>query len=255
MEKVYIVSVVRNQTMYERCISSNKFLSGAEFVKMDNTEENVAISRRYNSFIDRLGDQDCWIVFCHEDWMAEEPLVPCIQRLGKNRLYGNFGIHVEEHGRFNYIVPFGGLRQGDKCGKKLYKNSGMNAAGRVGTFDCQFLTVHSSLIRQYGLRFDENLDFHLYVEDFCASASEKGLECRTIDIKSIHFSEGVISQSFNDSLAYLRKKYKDSKNTYCSPAGELSVFGRAMDKPSRIKHKTPLRRLLYLLKRICDSRS
>ena len=44
---------------------------------------------------------------------------------------------------------------------------------KVQTFDCQCLIIHSSLINRYKLRFDENLTFDLYVEDFCANANEK----------------------------------------------------------------------------------
>lgn len=236
--------------MYERCVSSNKFLDGAELVKIDNSTENTSISVRYNSFINKVLYRDCWIVFCHEDWMAREPILPIIRKQDKGRLYGNVGIRIERHKRFDYIVLFGGLMQSNKDGGERILVKGFLPSSRVTSFDCQLIAVHTSLLRRSGLRFDENLKFHLYVEDFCASACEKGIECWTIDIKSEHYSYGVVSDEFYESLEYLRKKYIKSSNRYCSPAGICSSFGGLQNRPLKIKHRTVLRRMLMFIKRI-----
>ena len=50
MEKIIVVSVVRNVEMYEKLVKNNKYLKNADFVMFDNRNENISISTRYNFF-------------------------------------------------------------------------------------------------------------------------------------------------------------------------------------------------------------
>ena len=58
------------------------------------------------------------------------------------------------------------------------REKGKRVSGRtkVETLDCCCLIVNSKIIRERNLSFDENLAFHLYVEDFSLTAREKGID-------------------------------------------------------------------------------
>ena len=47
------VTVVRDKALYERLVRDNPNNAGGEFVMFDNLAENLSITARYNSFLDR----------------------------------------------------------------------------------------------------------------------------------------------------------------------------------------------------------
>ena len=117
--RVSVVSVVRDFEMYGNCVAHNPNLAGCGLVPIDNRAENLPVTRRYNAFLDSLSD-DRWIVFCHEDWEAGEPLLPLLSGLDPSYLYGPIGVFVEERRRADVIIMRGGVFQctnipGDRC--------------------------------------------------------------------------------------------------------------------------------------------
>ena len=69
MDKILYVSVVRDWTMYERCLKGNSFLFGGELCPIDNCEKNEGVPVCYNRFLEsRPKDESAWYVFCHEDF-------------------------------------------------------------------------------------------------------------------------------------------------------------------------------------------
>lgn len=224
---VKVVTVVRDKEMYRRCISSNPYCDGTELCLQDNTVENLPITVRYNRFLDSIeGEEPCWICFCHEDWMPQASLSETVGRLDQSYLYGPIGVFVEEYAAVDVIVPRGYVRQTDKKGYRYVEITGKEIEGRVDTFDCQCLIVHSSLVSRYSLRFDESLNFDMYVEDFCVSAYERyGIESRTVFLPCVHHSSGKLSQRFFNSLEYVRRKYAVSRKRYATIAGHLNTFG------------------------------
>ena len=170
--KVSVASVVRDVAMYERCVLKNPYYGDAELVMIDNRVENRTITRNYNEFLDSI-DDDRWIVLCHEDWELKENLQNVLKNLDKNKLYGPIGAFIEEKKNVDVLVMKGGVHQSSKDGGRTIVIRGKEPEGRVDTFDCQCLIFHSSLSRQHSLRFDENLRFDMYVEDFCVNAYEK----------------------------------------------------------------------------------
>lgn len=225
MVKVSVASVVRDVSMYERCVLHNKHLAGCDLAMLDNRVENQTVTKRYNDFLDSLTD-DRWIVFCHEDWEIKEDLISVLERLDKNRLYGPIGVFIEEKKNVDVLVMKGWVEQSPKDGGKTIVIRGKDAEGRVDTFDCQCLIMHSSLVEAHSLRFDENLRFDMYVEDFCVGAYEKsGIESHAVRISCHHHSEGKLSQSFADSVEYVRQKYAKSKKRYATIVGRLNTFG------------------------------
>ena len=230
-EKVYMVSVVRDFEMYGNCILDNPLCRSLNIVTIDNREENLGIPLRYNCILDTL-EEDGWIVFCHEDWMPECDLQSILSGLDKDCLYGPIGVFVEERRNRDFIFMHGEAKNCGKDGKSFKTIYGVETCARVDCFDCQCLIVHSSLVKRYSLRFDENLLFDMYVEDFCVNAYEKyGVISRTIKIECTHFSRGSINARFHSSLDYVREKYKGGKKRYATIVGRHNTFGRNIDKP------------------------
>lgn len=61
---------------------------------------------------------------------------------------------------------------------------------RCDLLDGLFLAVHGVVARDWGVRFDETLRFHLYDLDFCRTARSKGLRLSTWPILVSHGSGG-----------------------------------------------------------------
>jgi len=245
-EKIYMVSVVRDLAMYNKCIGENPCCAGVEKVMLDNRTENLGISERYNRFIDTFTD-DGWVVFCHEDWMLLEPLN--LDNLDKNCLWGPIGAKMEVCEHTDFIHVSGSIQQRKKDGSWHRDNRGTWKGGDTDTFDCQCVIVHSSLLREKALRFDTQLTFDLYVEDFCAAAWQKGIPSLIAPIRCRHYSGGTIGERFWKSLAYLREKYSDCPKRFPTPVGRRNSFGGDQSKPILNYRRTPWARLRYLRKK------
>ena len=233
--------------MYRKCIAENQCLSGCELVCFDNTIENVPVTVRYNSFIDSL-KEECWVCFCHEDWKADSDLSSIVESLAPSCIYGPIGVFVEKRKHCDVIVIRGRVTQRCKDGKHPLEIVGMEEEGRVDTFDCQCIIVHSSLLHKFGLRFDEALSFDMYVEDFCVAAYENnGIESMAVRIPCTHYSKGKVPGRFRDSLAYVRNKYHVSKKRYATIVGHFNTFG---GDPSRIVFKWKDKPYIKLINRL-----
>ena len=231
INNIYCISVVRDHAMYDKCIRNNPFCRQMSLTAIDNTSENKGIPTRYNEFLEHF-DGEGWIIFCHEDWQLDEDILPFLENADTKRLYGPIGSFVKECKHSDFIVTKGRTIQGTKdfSSERMIKIGPRE--GRVDTFDCQCLIVHHSLIRQYGLRFDERLSFDLYVEDFCVNAYDRyGIESYVLPILCHHYSLGSITDRFHASLEYLREKYRESRKRYSSTVGRHSTFGRNPEKP------------------------
>ena len=212
MDKIVIVSVVRDMAMYNRCIGRNQLLSGVEKHPIDNSSENAGIGVCYNRFISGY-DFACsaWFVFCHEDFEIKEDSAPLLANLDKNALWGPIGASTKvRFGVYHQWNLVGQVEQSDKDGSNLFVHGTATPLGtKVETFDCQCLIVHSSLIARHNLRFDEHLTFDLYVEDFCMAAAKKGVASRILPIKAQHWSGGNVLSRYAVQEAYINKKYPD----------------------------------------------
>lgn len=234
MSAVKFISVVRDREMYRRCIKDNPFVKGVETIAYDNGKENVPIPVRYNAFLDSLPpDADAWLVFCHEDWMPLCSLGDVLEGLDRNCLYGPVGMRLERGAGIDFISLLGRVEQARKDGSGCKTICGDVVEGPVDTFDCQCLIFHSSLLEGRSLRFDEKLRFDMYVEDFCAGASENfGIPSRTLDIPCRHFSYGKRSRSYKASLSYLQSKYSSCQRRYATIVGHHTPFGGGRLRPA-----------------------
>src|SRR5574344_2710316 len=64
----------------------------------------------------------------------------------------------------------------------------------VDCLDCCCMIVHSSLINKYNLLFDENLDWHMYVEDFCYNAQKNyKIKTKAVQFNCYHLGAGTLN--------------------------------------------------------------
>ena len=228
-EKVIFISVVRDFALYDRLVRNNPWNRDAEFVCFDNTKENIGISERYNSFIGSYDyNSPSWFVFCHEDWEAKENISAKVTGQTRKNLYGPIGARLLKTGNRYCRFNVGACGQSERDGSRHRTEKGLLRTGFADTFDCQCLIVHSSLIQEYGLRFDERLTFDLYVEDFCINAFEThGIRSIVLKLKCRHYSYGQISDRF-----FRAKDYVDTKYTgfYSTIVGCLTIGKAATRK-------------------------
>lgn len=249
---IKIISVVRNFEMYDRLVRNNDFNQGAEFVVFDNNLENLGISQRYNSFLDNYDySQETWFVFCHEDWEIKEDLASRLNDLDKGCLYGPIGAPFAKKALVS-SVAWGQIEQSDKKGTQLQRCGRCNdQLPEVGTFDCQCLIVHSSLIQKHHLRFDENLYFDLYVEDFCINARENyNISSKVLQLNCHHWSLGNAGERFYEKLDYLRGKYKNARYFYISTVGCSKITkGVRLDKYKILGKAIYLSKYIFQIKK------
>ena len=232
MDDVVAISVVRDFGMYARCITENPNMAGCETVAIDNTAAADGIGVCYNRFLDSFDfSRPAWLVFCHEDFEPLENLRQALDGRDRAALWGPIGALTEVvcgiYHRWRFAGEVWQCRKDGTCrslqGRKVPDGT------FAETFDCQCLAVHSSLVAQAGLRFDENLTFDLYAEDFCMAAAIKGIPSRIMHLKACHWSPGQVQQRYAVQEAYLAAKYPDACFTGTSSwilGGDPPLFRR-----------------------------
>lgn len=227
MDKVAYISVVRDFAMYGRCVENNEMASSARRVAFDNRAKNEHIPVLYNRFIDSYDySEPAWFVFCHEDFSPDERLEETLSKLPKDSLYSPIGARTDI--RWGIYCKWLGLgnvtvltKEGD-C--PAIAGTRVPDGTEVETLDCCCLIVHSSLVHEHGLRFDENLSFDLYVEDFCIAAKELyNIASRVVNFKCRHFSKASPTARYRVQHKYLNGKWKNV--SYSSPCS-WSIGGK-----------------------------
>ncbi len=222
--KPLLISVVRDEAMYQRCIADNKFCDGCELLKFDNRAKNEFIPVLYNRALNGLDySTPRWLVFAHEDFEAREPLAAKLAEADESRIYGVIGGVLKPRKRWLLGGIWPGAFVGQICQTSKTDNSNVIRLGtaapmntEVETVDCMFIAVHSSLVERFHLRFDEHLSFDLYAEDFSINAFVRH-QVRTaiLNLACCHHSAGNIQPRFFKQLAYLNQKYPTSE-WFCS---------------------------------------
>ena len=225
----HIIAPVRDFLMYERCIHTNVHVRADDILKhsVDNREKNNNISIIYNEFIESLPmAEESWLIFCHEDFEFLSSPALALSHVDKEAVYGVFGARLVSSLSGNtYHEYIGKIFDKDKKGKnsRILGTDFVNGT-IVDTLDCQCVMVHSTIVHRYGLRFDPNLTFNLYAEDFCLEAKIKyGVPARVLNIPCCHHSQAHTLEdrpSFAVDLAYCDKKFK-GKGQF---AGVCNVF-------------------------------
>lgn len=230
---IQIVTVVNKFDVFNSTVRENRFMNAFPVHVYDNTRDNIGISRRYNDFIENHMQDDSWVVFCHQDFGFQEDIAVKINTLDKNCIYGPIGttgqrqlVFIFALGRYGFerfrlgicqrTVTLGQIIQ--KTAKKTVRmGHSIRKPMAVDTLDCCCMIVHSSLLARYNLRFDQALEWHLYVEDFCLGAKyHHDILAKAVQFECIHYSAGDVNFDFLDKLTYLKKKYKtEAFSTTC----------------------------------------
>ena len=216
------ITVARNLKMYEALVKNNKYNQGAEFVYYDNNQKNVAITKRYNHFLDNYNyDKEDWFIFCHEDWQVKKAWFGYFKILDKDSVYGVCGtlLAVNNH---NHVCTYfcGQIKQCNKDGSNPSKFGNWVKIGtEVETFDCMCIIMHSSLVKKHNIRFDENLDWHLYSEELSIRFKEDhGIKSRILPVRCKHWSYGVSmpNADFDAAFNYVANKHRSAENLYAT---------------------------------------
>ena len=247
IEQIIILSVVRNSCMFNMCIRDNPYLSGLFTTAINNLPQNKGIPTRYNEFLNTYDfARPSWIVFCHEDFEIQEPINPILENLSPDALYGPIGCSRKGLFPFRHQCFLGQIKEQkrDGTGNPWIVGHKEKPLTLVETFDCCCLIAHSSLIQKHNLRFDEELAFDLYVEDFCAMAKTKyGIDSRLLPFKATHHSGSNPTERLYRHLPYLKQKYPN--NYFCA---SCTYFGTP-SFTTRCERK--LANLFYYVKRLC----
>ena len=221
---IHIITVVNNHALFDQTIRNNPYMNAFPMHVFDNAAENVGLSKRYNDYIVNRMPEDAWLVFCHQDFAFEEDIAQKLAVLDRGRIYGPTGTGPTK--QFLFIASFsrygverfrlGFYDRTKKYGRITQKTpKKTQAMGRyirkpalVDTVDCCCMIVHTSLIRKHNLRFDESLEWHLYVEDFCLNARARhGVQTMAVQLDCVHLSAGTPDFGFEKDLVYLKSKY------------------------------------------------
>lgn len=218
MDDLKIITVVVDPAMYERFFLKNPVVSGCDLVPIDNRPLNRGLPIIYNELIARYLDDECWLLFVHEDYEIKDGL-SVIGGLAKGHVYGTFGLNFEN----NSPAPYGRHTCSNKDGSRAVDvGHAVNEPVPVQTLDCQSILVHTSLLRSHPkLRFDERLTFDLYAEDFCINAKfNLGITAKVFPLTFQHYSHGNLTERYYSGLRYLAEKYPT-----VAVAGSCSFIG------------------------------
>lgn len=231
-EKINMVSVVINFKIYKKYVLDNPFIKNCSDITVsyfDNTEENIGVSKRYNQFLNAYdySREESWFCFCHPDWEISDDIAEKVKQFDKDKIYGPVGAKIIQLKSGIIKEERGFIYESSRAGHEnrvvMPLNNYMEFE-EADTLDCLAMFVHSSLIKKYNLRFDENLNWDLYVEDFCIKAYRNfGIKTNTFYLESTHHSDAGFKSlpvSYYNSLDYLYTKYSDA--TY---AGTCSFIG------------------------------
>lgn len=217
-----IITVSKNLEMYDRLIKNNKFNQGCDFILFDNNIENIGISKRYNSMLEQYNyKNEDWFIFCHEDFEFLENWQKKLEKANKNFVYGVIGTCLKNKKKYYY----GKILNSDKQGNNLAEIGIASSSHQiVDTVDCCCFIIHSSLIKKYNLRFDENLSFHKYIEEFCIRVHENyDIKTAIFPVKCQHYSWGIDlpNDSFTQAEIYVQKKFANSKHCYTNTVSDV----------------------------------
>ena len=250
------VTVVRDPEMYSRLVRENPNNACGEFVAFDNAAENLPITTRYNSFLDGWDySRRAWFVFVHEDYELLEPLGPCLDCVDTRCIYGTVGARSTRPGD-DVLWALNSNRDGSDLG--LY-GSPISAPVTVLTSDCNCLIVHSDLVRDYHLRFDERLTFDLYAEDFEINAFERyGVRTKVLGVLNHHYSFGHVGRRFFEQRRYLMGKYAHAGRAYGTTTkqiiGPMGLVLAARRENRRWRRMAWLRKIAWFFWRVKYSR-
>ena len=226
MNNIDFVSVVNNFEIYDNLFNKNEFVNKHNLIHYNNMEENLPIPVRYNDYIQNKMETGSWVVFCHQDFEFHEDIAPKLESLDKNSIYGPIGSSWKKN--LVFFLRLEGIKirkfrlkiikkqtlRGqifeDWDNEKVLVGNKAKNLEIVDTLDCCCFIAHSNLIDKMNFRFDENLKWHFYSENFSLTAKlNHQIDTKILNFNASHFSRGTYDISFYYHKDYLMKKFGD----------------------------------------------
>jgi hypothetical protein len=189
-DPVHFIVVYNNLEVLNDCFLKS---NGLKHVSLIQNVVGESLPKIFNKAILGLINNDCWIVFCHQDLILNSDLRLILTGKDANAVYGAIGAHVRNKNLF------GRIRQLDDS----FLGHLLLNVEPVQTVDELCLIVHSSLFRE-GLRFDERFQFDFYSADLCMTAFCLGFNVYALQVDCIHKSKSLTGD-LNSSF-YLKAK-------------------------------------------------
>ena len=215
-----LICVVNDYQIFDKVIKNNENMQNFEIFAYDNTAENIPITKRYNNFIEEnaisSSESGFWCLFIHQDFGLMQDINPILDKLDKRFIYGAVGakmyrgIYFNKNGFKKFrVINYGKILQGNNDFNFHPYGRAVKRPKVVDSVDCCCIIVHSELIKKYSLRFDEQLSFHMYAEEFCYSAKKNHkIKTKVVQLNCFHLGKGNLNEEFEKSAQYLKDKFK-----------------------------------------------
>jgi len=178
---------------------------------------NVAISKIYNSFIESYKNIDCTLVLVHDDvlitdnnWLTK--LQQALEKYDVVGLAGGSNAAIRQPCLWHLMCPrdtHSGT-VGHTIDNKTFKTH-FGKTGRVLILDGLFLAFNPKKLFEAGVRFDETCPakFHFYDIDFSLACNKAKLKLGTINIDVTHASPGLktFTKEWNEGQEWFLNKF------------------------------------------------
>ena len=185
-------------------------------------ENRRGLAEVYNMAIERFINDDCILVFVHDDVLFMDYHWGDVVRRGLDSfgIVGVVGntrrqknqpgwIVTDLHGKLDEAACLSGaIGQGN-----AFPPEHLDVFGPAG-WECKlmdglFLAVATETLKTTGLRFDPHFKFHFYDMDFCREAERLGVSMGTIPLAMSHASPGGLSKAWKETYPAYLEKWKE----------------------------------------------
>lgn len=200
MNRATFVTCVNHEEIYRANVlkSTESYADKIEYIRINNPPSG---SRGLNEGLRKASSNI--VVCCHQDiFFLGEWLDEMFGQLAIIPKWGVCGCAGTTDTRQMF-----GTHSGLGMGKTAVK---------VQTLDCSLVILN----KNNNLFFDEGLPFfHMYGEDICLQANERGLGVYVIPLPIIHNTKGTSGGGFVESVKYMEKKWKQKVGTIYTTLG------------------------------------
>jgi hypothetical protein len=182
--------------------------------------EPMGLATFYNRVLDQIED-GAIVVFLHDDvylhdWTLAFQLQQALERFDVVGVVGSAQVPHGQPGWWHGLDGQGRPQRNDaviRSGSINHFDPGLVRPDWYGSaplacdlLDGVFLAARVDCLRESGVRFDPQFNFHCYDTDFCYSARARGLRLGTWPIPLTHGSPGGFDQSWVTAAQQLQAK-------------------------------------------------
>jgi len=222
MKELLIVTCTQHKSLdnapLSKTIWKHKVALNNRFVDVQIFTENTkGLSERYNEVLRNQDVVDTYssVLFVHDDVELED--IGLVDKIS-NSPYDVTGLAGAK--MFNKDVPklawhLAAPRE-QHVGEVAHCHEGKiwttvfgPTKSRALTLDGLFLAVKPKILREKGLEFDENFNFHFYDLAFCLRANQKRVTCGVLPIRVVHHGLGdsMLTEDWEKANIKFRKAY------------------------------------------------